>query len=329
MVGGWNSRKNSSAGLWVFPASAKSITGSDAMSNDRTAWGQQQTLARPAIVSGRGLFHGREARMRLLPADPDTGIVFRRVDLPGRPEVLAHVSNVTSAPRRTVLASATGAQVETVEHIMSAVAGLQLDNCIIEINNIEVPAVDGSCLPFCEAILEAGMNELPSPRLGIIIDESHSVNDRAGEQWIEVIPAFDGISTVDYRLDYGAESPIKSQSFSVTLSPEAFLNEIAPARTFVLSAEVEQLQLMGYGRHLTGKDLIVFDTEGNVIDNKLRWADEPVRHKILDCIGDLALGGRNFVGRVVARRSGHKLNHVMATTLSMIETDSPRLQWAA
>ena len=299
------------------------------MSNDRAPWGLQQTLARPAIVSGRGLFHGREARMRLLPAEPDTGIIFRRVDLPGRPEVFAHVNNVTSAPRRTVLASSSGAQVETVEHIMSAVAGLQLDNCIIEINNIEVPAVDGSCLPFCEAILEAGMNELPSPRRGIIIDESHSVNDRAGEQWIEVIPAFDGISTVDYRLDYGPESPIKSQSYSVTLSPETFLNEIAPARTFVLSAEVEQLQLMGYGRHLTGKDLIVFDTEGNVIENKLRWTDEPVRPKILDCIGDLALSGRNFVGRVVARRSGHKLNHVMATTLSMIEADSQRLQWAA
>ena len=299
------------------------------MSSDASVQPRQQTLARTAMISGRGLFHGVEARLRLLPAEPGSGIVFRRVDLAGKPEVKAHVDNVTSAPRRTVLAASNGAFVETTEHLMSALAGLQVDNCIIEINAPEVPAVDGSCLPFCEAILEAGLNIQSAPRDLLIIDESQGVNDRAGEQWIEIIPSFDGSTTIDYRLDYGPQTAIPSQSFSVSMTPEIFLKEIAPARTFVLKNEVEALQIMGFGKHLTGKDLVVFDTDGSVIDNKLRWPDEPVRHKILDCIGDLALSGQMFVGRVVARRSGHKLNHVMAKTLSTITLRQPELQWAA
>ena len=299
------------------------------MSCDATVQPRQQTLARTAMISGRGLFHCVEARLRLLPAEPGSGIVFRRVDLAGKPEVKAHVDNVTSAPRRTVLAASNGAFVETTEHLMSALAGLQVDNCIIEINAPEVPAVDGSCLPFCEAILEAGLNIQSAPRDLLIIDESQGVNDRAGEQWIEIIPSFDGSTTIDYRLDYGPQTAIPSQSFSVSMTPEIFLREIAPARTFVLKNEVEALQIMGFGKHLTGKDLVVFDTDGSVIDNKLRWPDEPVRHKILDCIGDLALNGQMFVARVVARRSGHKLNHVMAKTLSTITLRQPELQWAA
>lgn len=299
------------------------------MSSDASVQPRQQTLARTAMISGRGLFHGVEARLRLLPAEPGSGIVFRRVDLVGKPEVKAHVDNVTSAPRRTVLAASNGAFVETTEHLMSALAGLQVDNCIVEINAPEVPAVDGSCLPFCEAILEAGLNIQSAPRDLLIIDESQGVNDRAGEQWIEIIPSYDGSTTIDYRLDYGPQTAIPSQSFSVSMTPEIFLKEIAPARTFVLKNEVEALQIMGFGKHLTGKDLVVFDTDGSVIDNKLRWPDEPVRHKILDCIGDLALNGQMFVARVVARRSGHKLNHVMAKTLSTITLRQPELQWAA
>ena len=299
------------------------------MSFEQTHRSQQQTLARPALIAGQGLFHGIDVKVRLRPADPGTGIVFRRVDLKDRPEVVAHVDNVRSAARRTVLASRSGAIVETVEHLMAALAGLQVDNCLVEIDSLEVPAVDGSSMPFCEAILAAGLSQQSTARSQIPVEESHGVNDRAGEQWIEVIPAYDGNATVDYRLDYGPDAVIASQSFSVELTPEAFLRDIAAARTFVLQDEVAALQQMGFGRHLTGRDLVVFDADGSVIDNKLRWQDEPVRHKILDCIGDLALSGRVFVGRVVARRSGHKLNHVMAKTLSMIEICQALLQRAA
>ena len=290
---------------------------------------RQQTLARPATISGRGLFHGVHARMRLLPAEPGTGVLFRRTDLAGRPLVHAHVDNVITAPRRTILASGSGATVETVEHLLAALAGLQIDNCLVEINAIEVPAGDGSCLPFCDAILEAGLNTQTVPRNITLIDESHGVHDPRDEQWIEIIPAYNGPSTASYRLDYGADSPIPRQTFSVELTPETFLREIAGARTFVLADEIDGLQCMGLGKHLTGKDLLVFHTDGSVVDNKLRWADEPVRHKILDCIGDLALSGRMFMGHVVARRSGHKLNHVMAKTLSTIAVCRTMLQPAA
>jgi len=303
--------------------------GSQLMSFERTHRSQQQTLSRPALIAGHGLFHGIGAKVRLCPAEPGTGIVFRRVDLKNRPEVAAHVDNVRSAARRTVLASRNGAVVETVEHLMAALAGLQVDNCLVEIDAVEVPAVDGSSMPFCEAILAAGLTQQSAERSLLTVEASQGVNDRAGEQWIEVIPAYDENATVDYRLDYGPEAVITSQSFSVELTPEAFLRDIAAARTFVLEREVAALQQMGFGCHLTGRDLVVFDADGSVIDNKLRWQDEPVRHKILDCIGDLALSGRIFVGRVVARRSGHKLNHVMAKTLSTIEECQVLLQRAS
>ncbi len=299
------------------------------MSFEQTHRSQQQTLSRPALIAGHGLFHGIDVKVRLRPAEPGTGIVFRRVDLKDRPEVAAHVDNVRSAARRTVLASRSGAVVETVEHLMAALAGLQVDNCLVEIDAVEVPAVDGSSMPFCEAILAAGLTQQSTERSLLTVEESHGVNDRAGEQWIEVIPAYDENATIDYRLDYGPEAVITSQSFSVELTPEAFLRDIAAARTFVLEHEVAALQQMGFGRHLTGRDLVVFDADGSVIDNKLRWQDEPVRHKILDCIGDLALSGRVFVGRVVARRSGHKLNHVMAKSLSTIEECQVLLQRAS
>ena len=298
------------------------------MSFERTHRSQQQTLSRPALIAGQGLFHGVDVKVRLHPAEPGTGIVFRRVDMKNRPEVAAHVDHVRSAARRTVLASRSGAVVETVEHLMAALAGLQVDNCLVEIDAIEVPAVDGSSMPFCEAILAAGLIQQSPTRSLLSVEHSQGVNDRAGEQWIEVIPAHDGNATVDYRLDYGPEAVISSQSFSVELTPEAFLRDIAAARTFILQDEVAALQQMGFGRHLTSRDLVVFDADGSVIDNKLRWPDEPVRHKILDCIGDLALSGRIYVGRVVARRSGHKLNHVMAKTLSMIEVCQSLLQRA-
>ncbi len=299
------------------------------MSSARPHAPRQQTLARTAAISGRGLFHGIDARARFLPAEPGTGIVFRRTDLAGCPQVTAHVDNVTSANRRTVLASRTGATVETVEHLLAALAGLHVDNCIVEINAIEVPAADGSSLPFCEVILEAGLIEQGVPRKTLSIEEPQRVSDRRGEQWIEVIPSYDGSRTVDYCLDYGIGAAIPAQSFSSDLTPECFLRDIAGARTFVLAQEIESLQQLGFGRHLTGRDLIVFEADGSVVDNRLRWADEPVRHKILDCIGDLALSRQVMTGHVVACRSGHKLNHVIAKALSTIEVCRSQLQRAA
>jgi len=274
----------------------------------------QRTIGRAVKISGRGLFHGCDVRVRLLPADPGVGVVFRRVDLVGRPEVAADVRNVAPGSRRTILCCG-AAVVETTEHLLAALAGMGVDNCIVELDAREVPAVDGSCLPFCEAILAAGVVtqgvKKPEPmRLPL-----QRIGDPDGSQWVECIPGSDFV--VSYRLDYGPQSPVPAQSQAFAISPDVFLAEIAPARTFVLESEVEALQAAGYGRHLTGSDLLVFREDGSLIDNQLRWADEPVRHKILDCIGDLFLCGHEVSGRIVANRSGHRLNQLVAEVLQV------------
>lgn len=283
--------------------------------------GLQQTLAGPAIISGRGLFHGLETQVRMLPAPVDAGIVFRRTDLSGNPEIPARTQFVVPGARRTILATG-GATVETTEHLLAALAGLRVDNCIIEVSAAEIPAVDGSCMPFCNAILEAGLQTQSSSRRLLRVSRCQRVSDPASDQWLEAAPGGEDDFVVSYQLDYGNESPVPQQSLAVCITPEFFLREIAAARTFVLSSEVEALQAQGYGRHLTGQDLVVFAPDGSVIDNQLRWADEPVRHKILDCIGDLALAGAPMIGRIIARRSGHKLNHVMAQILSTTDISS-------
>mgnify|MGYP003345529298 FL=1 len=282
----------------------------------------QRTLKRPAEYSGPGLFHGQAVRIRLLPAAEGTGVRFRRVDLAGAPDIPASVEYVQPGARRTILVSG-GARIETTEHLLAALAGLQVDNCVVELDGAEVPAADGSALPFCEAILDAGICEQSAPRKAGRIVELQRVSEPSSGQWIECIPSGGDDLVVDYRLDYGSGSPLPSQSWAVEVTPELFLREIAAARTFVMAAEVEALQAAGYGRHLTRRELVVFEADGSIQENELRWANEPVRHKILDCIGDLALGGVSFSGRVVACRSGHKLNHVMARVLSTIVNTEP------
>ncbi|MFM7865314.1 MAG: UDP-3-O-acyl-N-acetylglucosamine deacetylase [Planctomycetaceae bacterium] len=278
---------------------------------------EQTTLCGPAMIRGAGLFHGRVARVRLLPAEAGTGIVFRRVDLAGSPEIPARVEYVQPGARRTILTSG-DARVETTEHLLAALSGLRVDNCIVELDGAEVPAMDGSAMPFCEVILGAGICGQGVLRRAGRIAELQRISEPASGQWIECIPGGSDDLVIDYRLDYGAESPLPSQSWAVEVTPELFLREIAAARTFVMAAEVEALQAAGYGRHLTRRELVVFEADGSVQENQLRWDNEPVRHKVLDCIGDLALSGLSCSGRIVACRSGHKLNHVMARVLSTI-----------
>lgn len=272
----------------------------------------QQTLSRVVEIAGCGLFHGREVCVRLLPAAADAGVVFRRVDLAGAPEVPALVDYAVCGGRRTVLRNGAAA-VETTEHLLAALAGLQIDNCIVELDAGEVPAVDGSCLPFCEAILDAGVQMQNAPAPASLQLPLQRVGDPADGQWIESIPGH-GLE-ISYQLDYGLDSVVPPQSLVVEITPEVFLREIAAARTFVLETEVEALQRAGFGRHLTGADLLVFAADGSVIDNQLRWPDEPVRHKILDCLGDMFLCGQRLEGRIVACRSGHRLNQLLANVV--------------
>jgi UDP-3-O-[3-hydroxymyristoyl] N-acetylglucosamine deacetylase len=253
--------------------------------------------------------------MTLRPAPEDHGIVFRRVDLAGKPYVSATINNVRPFPRRTVISNGGPASVETIEHVMAALAGLQVSNCLVEISGPEIPAVDGSALPFCELILQAGICEQAAPAHKVAVPEPIAAAEDSNGHRIEIAECDNRNWHISYRLEFGTEHSLAPQSCSLELSPETFLNEIAGARTFIFESEIEALQSRGFGRHLTETDLIVFDESGQPIGNELRWEDEPVRHKILDCIGDLLLSGGFLDGHVIACRSGHALNHIMAGIL--------------
>lgn len=288
----------------------------------------QNTIAKPVEFQGRGLFHGIDAKVTLRPADAGTGIVFKRIDLADCPDIPALCEFVATVPRRTVLVNGEGNSVETVEHLMAALAGLQVDNCIVEIDAPEVPAYDGSCVDFCRGILESGLQSLDQTAQVVNTDRKTTVKSSDGKQTLTLRPYVHSCPAFTYHLDYGARSMVSAQEFSIEITPESFFNEIAAARTFVLESEIKALQSMGYGTHLTAKDIVIVGNNG-VVDNELRWQNEGVRHKILDCIGDLALSGRAFCGHVTACRSGHHLNHKLAAELTSMKLHSGLLVRAA
>lgn len=282
---------------------------------------RQQTLVRPVSLAGVSLFHGFPTSVRLLPSDVDCGIVFRRTDLMDPVDLPANCEHLAREPRRTVIEK-NGQRVETVEHLMAALAGLQVDNCVVEIDSPEVPAFDGSCRPFCDAILDAGLQQLDASAAVQRVEGVQVVQSADRRQSLVLRPYVHSCRAITYHFDYGAHPTVVPQQFSVEISPEVFYEQISAARTFVLESEIAALKKMKYGLHLTAKDILVFGTNGP-IDNRLRWPDECVRHKILDCVGDLALSGTDFHGHVTATRSGHHLNHEMAKVLTMMKKGVP------
>jgi UDP-3-O-[3-hydroxymyristoyl] N-acetylglucosamine deacetylase/3-hydroxyacyl-[acyl-carrier-protein] dehydratase len=268
----------------------------------------ERTLAQPAIVQGVGLFHGSDVTLRFLPAEPGTGIVFIRSDLPDRPSVPAGLDRVVVSQRRTTIRQG-AAQVEMIEHVMAALAGLRIDNCAVEIDAGECPGCDGSSRAFVEALDRAGIVEQERTRHTLVLERSLSV--REGDAVLAAMPGPPGCTTLAYHLDYGDGSSIAAQSFCLSLSPESFRAEIARSRTFLLEPEADALRAAGIGARASAGDLLIFGRNG-VIGNTLRYPDECARHKVLDLIGDLALLGFDLDGLVVAHRSGHQTNHMLA-----------------
>lgn len=264
----------------------------------------QQTIAGPTAVCGVGYWSGRDVRVEFCPAPIDTGIVFLRTDLPGDPRIPATIGYRAEAARRTNLRCGS-AQVDMIEHVMSALAGLRIDNCEIRVDQAEMPGCDGSSLEFVKAIDAMGIVQQAAIRPRRIIRKLVRVGTR--DSWIEAGPCCSGKTLLHYDLDYGPGSAIGRQSFETALAPDVFRSEIAPCRTFLLAEEAEVLRQRGLGHRATMRDLLVFDSNGP-IDNPLRFRDECVRHKTLDLIGDLALAGCDLIGRFTAYRSGHQLN---------------------
>jgi UDP-3-O-acyl N-acetylglucosamine deacetylase len=278
----------------------------------RHSYRYQRTIARPAEVAGIGFLTGASVRLRFRPAPPATGVVFVRTDLNPMVEIPARVHQVTATQRRTTLGH-DHAQVALVEHILAALAGLRIDNCFVELNAPEPPGFDGSAQRFTVALRQAGVILQPARRTIWCVDDPVVVADEGATLTLHPTPRQELVVT--YLLDYGLNSPIGRQSHTERITPESFANELAGCRTFILESEVSELRRQGLGARTTMADLLVFGERGP-IDNRLRYANEPARHKILDLVGDLSLLNHDLCGHLVAYRSGHRLNVELVSLLT-------------
>ncbi|MCS7033552.1 MAG: UDP-3-O-acyl-N-acetylglucosamine deacetylase [Phycisphaerae bacterium] len=272
----------------------------------------QRTISREVSIDGRGLFSGEPVRLTFAPAPVGNGITFVREQDGKVATIPALVSNVMKRPRRTCLRNGT-LHVETVEHCLAALAGMQINNAIVRVSGAgvgEVPMGDGSSLPFVNALREAHPVEQPAEVEPLVITRPVQVS--LGDATLAALPG--PTDRLEIIYDFDAPPPVGRQTIAFDLGEDDFARELAPARTFVFEDEAAELRSRGIGQHLTTQDVLVISATGP-IDNEYRFADELARHKTLDLIGDLSLVGRPIRGRLVAHKSGHELNHILARRL--------------
>ncbi len=272
----------------------------------------QRTIAKAVGCSGVGLHSGKKVDLRLLPAPVDTGIVFIRTDTDhGQPaKVSALISKVAATSLSTILGE-DSTMVHTVEHLLSALSGMQIDNLYAELNSAELPIMDGSAAPFVELLQEAGIVEQSKPQPQIKILEPIGI-EQDGKQ-VMIMPAS------NYRISYSIDfdHPVLSkQSYHYDdSSPASFQKEIAGARTFGFLSEVEALWAQGYAKGGSLENAVIIGEDGILNKEGLRFPNEFVRHKILDLIGDLSLLGMPVIGHLIAVRSGHALHTKLAAKI--------------
>ncbi len=273
---------------------------------------QQKTIAREVSFAGPGLFSGEVTTITLGPGKENTGVVFVRQQDDHVANIPALVQNISRRPRRTCLRNGT-LSVETVEHCLAALSGMGVDNATVRLSGGaigELPGGDGSSQTFVDLVQEAGTQEQDSPCQPLIIRKPVQVT--MGDATLAALPGPEDHLEIIY--DFEAGPPIGRQTISFHLGDDDFVTQLAPARTFIFEREAEELRRRGMGKHLSPKDLLVISPDGP-IDNKFRFPDECARHKVLDLIGDLYLVGRPIRGRLVAHKSGHELNHLLARRL--------------
>lgn len=279
----------------------------------------QHTIAVSCEIRGRGYWSGREVEVMIHPAPLGTGVRLVRSDLPSQPHCDAVVRYRHDANLRTNLAQGK-AKFQMVEHLMAAVAALEIDNCVCEINAEELPALDGSSLGFVEQLSSAGLIVQAAPMKQLVIRDRYRIGTMGG--WVEATPAHAGESYFEYQLSFDDETPIAPQAFGIELTPDRFIREIAPARTFVTKAQADQIRASGMASHVTNQDLLVIGYDGPV-ENQYRFKNECARHKTLDLIGDLALAGVELIGRFTSFRGGHNLNGKLAHQLAELAAREP------
>ena len=272
---------------------------------------KQRTLKNVIRATGVGLHTGDKVYLTLRPAAPDSGIIFRRIDLPEPREIRARPENVTDT-RLSTTVECDGVRVSTIEHLMSAFAGLGIDNAYVDLTAAEVPIMDGSAGPFVFLIQSAGIAEQSAPKRFIRI--KRKVEVREGAKWARFEP-FDGFK-VSFQIDFNHPTFRNgSQQAVVDFSTTSFVKEISRARTFGFMAEVEALRAAGLARGGGLDNAVVLDDYRVLNDDGLRYEDEFVKHKVLDAIGDLYLLGRPLIGAFSAHKSGHALNNKLLQKL--------------
>jgi UDP-3-O-[3-hydroxymyristoyl] N-acetylglucosamine deacetylase len=263
----------------------------------------QRTLSRPVHFKGVGVHSGKEVNLTLKPAPPNSGILFRRVDLPATPQIKAHFNRVVDTSLATVIGE-NGCIVSTIEHLMACLAGLSIDNVVAELDDYEMPIMDGSATLFTQTIRKAGITEQSAPRIYFVIKAPIEL-EKDGKS-VCLYPADRMKITCTIEFDHPA---INTQTLSIDLTEESFEKEISRARTFGFLHELELMKFYGLAKGGSLDNAVVLDQNGIVNKNGLRYADEFVRHKILDCIGDFSLLGLPILGHVRLYRSGHHFNH--------------------
>jgi UDP-3-O-[3-hydroxymyristoyl] N-acetylglucosamine deacetylase len=262
---------------------------------------REQTIGDSFEFSGIGLHTGEHATVRIFPAPAGKGIVFRRIDLDNF-ELRADVASVARVAYATTLMSR-GVWISTVEHLLSALYGVGIDNAYIELDNFEVPILDGSALPYVQAIARVGIVKQNRVRQYIRITKEFVLNE--GEKTLGIYPA--DTFSIKYDIDF-AHPLIGRQSLDVEFRGTNYADSIAPARTFGFYHEVEKLQASGLVRGGSLENAIVLTQNGMLNDTSLRFPDEFVRHKTLDLLGDFALIGQPVLGRLIANKAGHALH---------------------
>jgi UDP-3-O-[3-hydroxymyristoyl] N-acetylglucosamine deacetylase len=267
----------------------------------------EQTIRASATCTGVGLHSGAPVTLRILPAPAGTGIVFRRTDLESF-EIEASGRNVARVSYATSLMKK-GVLISTTEHLLSAFIGAGIDNAIVELDNLELPILDGSARPFVDMIQKAGIRRQRKIRTYLRI--VREVELREGDKFIAVYPA--NTYSVSYSINF-PHPQIGRQTFCVQLTNGSYLREIAPARTFGFMHEAEAMRQQGLIRGASTENAIVLSRD-EVLNPPLRFVDEFVRHKVLDLIGDLALIGKQILGSVVADRAGHAMHTALVSRL--------------
>jgi len=283
---------------------------------------KQRTLKRIVQATGVGLHTGKKVTLNLRPAPANTGVIYRRTDLNPPVDFPADAKFVRDTMLSTCLINDQGIRISTVEHLNSALAGLGIDNIIIEVDAPEIPIMDGSAAPFVYLLLDAGVEELNSAKKFLRVKQAVRVED--GDKWAEVKP-YNGFS-LDFTIDFKHPAiDASSQNYRLNFSTEAFIRQISRARTFGFMRDIEQLQSRGLCLGGSLDCAIGLDDFRVLNEEGLRFDDEFVRHKMLDAIGDLFMCGHNMIGAFSAYKSGHGLNNQL---LQAVLANQEAYEWA-